>query len=138
MENNAGSNTEINLTSATVKGVTLVGNTLFGYAGINSADGVTVVGNTFLGATSVLDGTSSTNTFVSGNNFPNAGTVANFAITALSAKTTAASLPTCNAGAEGSLYSVTNANSATFNAAVAGGGTNHVMAYCNGTGWTVH
>jgi len=44
---------------------------------------------------------------------------------------------TCNSGAEGVLASVTDANSATFNAALAGGGANRVMAYCNGTGWVV-
>lgn len=49
-----------------------------------------------------------------------------------------ASLPTCNAGAEGALYAVNNSNSATFNATMAGGGSNHVMAYCNGSNWTVH
>lgn len=49
-----------------------------------------------------------------------------------------ASLPTCNSGAEGTLYSVNDANSATFNATLAGGGSNHVMGYCNGSNWTVH
>jgi hypothetical protein len=53
-------------------------------------------------------------------------------------KITVASLTACNSGAEGTLYSITDATSATFNAAIVGGGTNHVMAYCNGTGWTVH
>lgn len=53
-------------------------------------------------------------------------------------KTTVASLPACAAGGEGSLYAVTDANSAVFNAAAAGGGTNHMIAYCNGTGWVVH
>lgn len=56
-------------------------------------------------------------------------------------KRTVASLTgaiTCNAGNEGVLAAVTDANSATFNAALAGGGANHVLAYCNGTGWTVH
>lgn len=49
-----------------------------------------------------------------------------------------ASLPTCNAGAEGSIQPVNDATSATFNAAVAGSGTNHIIAYCNGSGWVVH
>lgn len=53
-------------------------------------------------------------------------------------KKAVASLPTCDASTEGTLYAVTDASSATFNAALAGGGTNHVMGYCNGTGWTVH
>ena len=54
------------------------------------------------------------------------------------AKVTAAGLPGCNVGLEGILYAVSDANSATFNAPVVGGGGNHVMAYCNGSGWTVH
>lgn len=47
-------------------------------------------------------------------------------------------LPACAAGLEGSLRPVTDANSATFNAAVATGGSNHINAFCNGTGWVVH
>lgn len=50
----------------------------------------------------------------------------------------AASLPTCGAGAKGQIYAVNDATSATFNATVAGGGVNNVMAFCNGTNWTVH
>jgi len=53
-------------------------------------------------------------------------------------KYAAASLPTCNSRAEGTVAGVSDAASATFNAAVRGGGSNHVLAYCNGTGWTVH
>lgn len=49
-----------------------------------------------------------------------------------------ASLPTCAAGNEGEEMGVNDANSTTFNAAVAGGGSNHVIAYCNGSGWTIH
>ena len=49
-----------------------------------------------------------------------------------------ASLPTCNGTNEGAVYAVTDSNSATFNAVMAGGGANRVMAYCNGTNWTVH
>lgn len=50
----------------------------------------------------------------------------------------ASALGTCNGGAEGTLKTVSDANSATFNATVAGSGSNHVLAYCNGTNWTVH
>jgi len=53
-------------------------------------------------------------------------------------KTTVSGLPTCNAAAEGTMIAVTDATSTTFNAALAGSGANHVVAYCNGTGWTVH
>lgn len=53
-------------------------------------------------------------------------------------KKTASQLPTCNSGIEGRLHAITDANSATFNATIVGGGANHVLAYCNGTNWTVH
>jgi hypothetical protein len=49
-----------------------------------------------------------------------------------------AGLPACNAAAEGTLRPVNNANSAVFNAAVAAGGANHIIAYCNGSGWVIH
>lgn len=45
---------------------------------------------------------------------------------------------TCNAGFEGAMFGVTDANSAVFNAAVAAGGANHMIAYCNGTAWVIH
>lgn len=48
-----------------------------------------------------------------------------------------ASLPTCNAGAEGLSVPVNNSNTATFNATVAAGGSNHIVAYCNATNWVV-
>jgi hypothetical protein len=47
-------------------------------------------------------------------------------------------LPTCNGNEEGILYPVDDANSAVFNAALVGGGTNHMVGYCNGSGWVVH
>jgi len=52
--------------------------------------------------------------------------------------TTVAGFGTCNAGAEGTLRPVTDATSATFGALVVGGGTNHVIAYCDGTNLVVH
>ena len=45
---------------------------------------------------------------------------------------------TCGATTEGAAAAVTDANSPTFNAALAGSGSNHMIAYCNGTGWVVH
>lgn len=47
-------------------------------------------------------------------------------------------LPACSRAAEGTLYAVTDARDETFNAGLVGGGNGHVMAYCNGTRWTVH
>lgn len=48
-----------------------------------------------------------------------------------------ASLPTCVAGLEGSRAAVSNSTTATPNAVIAGGGTNHVGAYCDATNWVV-
>jgi hypothetical protein len=46
-----------------------------------------------------------------------------------------ASLP--GSPVEGMLVAVTDSNTATWGATVAGGGSNHVLAYYNGTNWTV-
>lgn len=46
-------------------------------------------------------------------------------------------LATCVAGLEGSERALTDSTTATFNATITGGGTNHVHAYCNGTNWVV-
>jgi hypothetical protein len=48
-----------------------------------------------------------------------------------------ASLDTCNSGAEGKMMGVTDSNTNTWGATVAAGGANHILAYCNGTNWTV-
>lgn len=50
------------------------------------------------------------------------------------APTAFASLPT---GAEGDLACVTDSNTATWGATIAGGGANNVIAFFNGTNWTV-
>lgn len=49
-----------------------------------------------------------------------------------------ASLPTCVSGLEGSRVAITDSNTATPNATIAGGGTNHVNGYCNATAWKVN
>jgi hypothetical protein len=48
-------------------------------------------------------------------------------------------LPACGSATapEGSMASVTDANSNVWGAGVAAGGANHVLAYCNGGGWTI-
>jgi hypothetical protein len=48
-----------------------------------------------------------------------------------------AAVTACAAGGEGALVVVTDSNTATWGATVAGGGANRVLAYCNGTNWTV-
>jgi hypothetical protein len=47
-------------------------------------------------------------------------------------------LPACASGTEGTLAAVTDSTTATYGATITGSGTNHVLAYCNGTNWTVH
>lgn len=52
--------------------------------------------------------------------------------------TTFASLPACNSANEGRLQAVTDASVSTWGSTIAGGGSNHVLAYCSGQGnWTV-
>lgn len=51
--------------------------------------------------------------------------------------TTVASLPTCNAGAAGTMYMVTNALVPVALATVAGGGAVTVGVTCSGTAWIV-
>jgi hypothetical protein len=48
------------------------------------------------------------------------------------------SLPACTAALEGAFTGVTNASATTYNSVVAGGGTNHMPVYCNGTAWVLH
>lgn len=47
------------------------------------------------------------------------------------------SLASCASGIEGEQVSVTDSTTATWGATITGGGTNHVLAYCDGTAWTV-
>lgn len=46
------------------------------------------------------------------------------------------SLPSCS-GREGALAPVTDSATATWGATITGSSTNHVLAYCDGTNWTV-
>lgn len=49
-----------------------------------------------------------------------------------------ATLPTCSAGLQGITRIVGDSNTATFNATIAGGGGNVVIALCNASNWVVH
>ena len=53
------------------------------------------------------------------------------------APNTFSTLPTCNSGTEGWLYPVTDSNTVTWGATIAGSSTNHVLAYCDASNWTV-
>ena len=51
--------------------------------------------------------------------------------------TTFATLPACNGTNEGMMRAITDSATATWGATITGSSTNHVLAYCDGTGWTV-
>jgi hypothetical protein len=53
------------------------------------------------------------------------------------ARATFASLPPAGPSVEGALVPVVDSSTATIGATITGGGTNHVLAYCNGTRWIV-
>ncbi len=46
-------------------------------------------------------------------------------------------LAACASGTEGTISPVTDSTTATWGATITGGGTNHVLAYCDGSAWTV-
>jgi hypothetical protein len=46
-------------------------------------------------------------------------------------------LQSCDAGAEGLMRGVVDSSNNTWGATLYGGGSNHVLAYCDGTNWTV-
>jgi hypothetical protein len=48
-----------------------------------------------------------------------------------------ASIGTCNSGNEGTTAAVIDSTTNTWGATITGTGGNHVLAYCNGTNWTV-
>jgi hypothetical protein len=47
------------------------------------------------------------------------------------------SLPSCAMGTEGQRFAVTDSTTAVWGGTITGSGVNHVLAYCNGTNWTV-
>jgi len=51
--------------------------------------------------------------------------------------TTFNGLPACSSSNEGDLMPITDSTANTFGATITGGGSNHVLGYCDGTNWTV-
>lgn len=51
---------------------------------------------------------------------------------------TVATLPTCNAGAQGNFAYVTDATAPTYNGALTGGGAVKVPVFCDGAAWSSH
>ena len=108
---------------------------------INAANGIDLSNFTFSGSAfkSLNFNVSQTGTVFATNYYLNGALFLNGATgAAMLTKKTFATLPTCNAALEGALFSVSDSNSVVFNAAVAGGGAGHVMAFCDGTSWKVH
>jgi hypothetical protein len=106
-------------------------------AGITASSLTSAAGGTFgtnaFNSTAYLalaGGTMTGDIAMGSHNIGGTGTLKNGAVTV-------ASLPTCNSGAEGTHYGVTDANATTFLTTVAGGGSNHVPVYCNGTNWVI-
>lgn len=50
---------------------------------------------------------------------------------------TFANIPTCASGTEGMTQAISDSTVNTFGTAIAGGGANHVLGYCDGTSWKV-
>ncbi len=48
-----------------------------------------------------------------------------------------ADLPACASGTEGMMSPVRDSSTAVWGATITGSSTNHVLAWCNGTNWTV-
>lgn len=46
-------------------------------------------------------------------------------------------LATCAGGTEGTIAAVTDSTTVVWGATITGTGMNHVLAFCNGTNWTV-
>jgi Pectate lyase superfamily protein len=65
------------------------------------------------------------------------GSLAKFASPVQTTAVAFTSLPSCGSSAEGEMRAVTDATANTWGSTITGGGSNHVLAYCDGTAWTV-
>jgi hypothetical protein len=65
--------------------------------------------------------------------------IADFALTLQSSSppTIFTSVLACSAELEGQQALISDSNTATWGATITGGGSNHVLGYCDGTNWTV-
>jgi hypothetical protein len=71
------------------------------------------------------------------HNHSNAANGGSIAVTAFSGPVTFSSLPVCSSTTEGSRGAVSDSTTNTWGSTVTGGGANHILAYCDGTNWTV-
>jgi hypothetical protein len=136
--------------SASNFGTGLVGETTEFYAGgssssgpVTNATGLHVAGHGQAGTVNAIgvwidDQTGATNNYAIKTGL---GQVSfGDAVTAPSVITTpvtVSALPTCNSGRQGAHAFVTDANATTFNTTVAGGGSNKLPVFCDGTNWKI-
>jgi hypothetical protein len=70
--------------------------------------------------------------------FGGSGPAANIhALTATVKPVTFSTLPACSSSTEGATAAVTDSTTNTWGATISGSGSDHVLAYCDGTNWTV-
>ena len=107
--------------------------------GNNTGNGISVTGNTFFSQTIAVTPTQRTGSSPAAIKFANNTYMGN--TTEVSQSTvnveTFSKLASCSATTEGSYSSVSDSSTNTWGATITGGGSNHVLAYCDGTNWTV-
>ena len=123
--NATGTYENFNLANATTQSgiINTTGNTTYVY-GSPMQIGVKTAGGPVPAAVSSGFSITSTNVAVVGPTFQLAAVL--FAV-----------LPACSSGTEGTQASVKDSSTNTWGATITGSSTNHVLAYCDGTNWTV-
>lgn len=107
---------------------------------IVAAGGTVSLSQTRLGKTGTGQSLNNSGTVydLGGNTIPDiTGTLPIQLVSSLPAALTVAGLKTCAAAIKYSRNFVTDANATTFNSVVAGGGTNVVPVFCDGTSWRI-
>jgi hypothetical protein len=117
------------------------GNVFIGKSASQSAGITSGQYNTFVGFAAQNSGSNVSNSSCLGYNC--VATASNEIVLGTSAevvqiiKNTFSTLPACASGYEGTLKSVSDSTTNTWGATITGSGSDHVLAYCDGTNWTV-
>jgi hypothetical protein len=64
-------------------------------------------------------------------------TIKTFSVPIQTVPTTLSALPVCNSSSEGAMRSINNSGTNTWGMTITTTGSNHVLAYCDGSNWTV-
>jgi Pectate lyase superfamily protein len=83
-----------------------------------------------------IGGNSAQPTYFS-NSLMHVGTEADFTGQIKQTAVSFASAAACNSGNEGSVQAIADSTVSTWGSTIAGGGSKHVLGYCDGTNWTV-